>query len=281
MKRSFCGFALSLLLFSMPNAEVQSGTLIVFYFSKDQIAVAADSRGLFIGTDRPPDDTQCKVATINGQVLFASSGGTEFNPRYSLGPVRSWDNIAEARRSYEGIYSNTVGEHTLRMVADAWGTTMVSNWQSLYFVNKRLVQQTAERQNGYLTQALWGGFDTAKSVTLFLTEIALDDASIKPISYRIRRINSCPHELCILGRGELAKELLLGATDRAKAEIANWKPSPSYDPKFRELLRAVRLIDLTIASGDERTVGGEIDAVQLSSDGSVLWLARKNNCQAD
>lgn len=65
-----------------------------------------------------------------------------------------------------------------------------------------------------------------------------------------------PNDFFAFGKTELVGKLFKGITDKAKEEAARLKPSSCYDPKFPQLLRAVGLIKLTIASGKELSVGG-------------------------
>jgi len=59
---AFCW--LPFVLCPVAEAQVQSGTLVVAYYSKDQIAVAADSRSTD-GPNGPPNDCYCKIAAIS------------------------------------------------------------------------------------------------------------------------------------------------------------------------------------------------------------------------
>jgi hypothetical protein len=43
----------------------------------------------------------------------------------------------------------------------------------------------------------------------------------------------------------------------------------------------MRLVELTIKLDDRKTVGGPIDAVQLSRGGDLRWYRRKANCPAE
>jgi hypothetical protein len=45
-----------------------------------------------------------------------------------------------------------------------------------------------------------------------------------------------------------------------------------------ELLRVMKLVDLTIAEDQSGTVHGPVDAIELMNDGTIHWRQKKDNC---
>ena len=48
-----------------------------------------------------------------------------------------------------------------------------------------------------------------------------------------------------------------------------------------DVLKTMRLVELTIAYHMGNDVGGKIDAIELFKNGGLRWVARKENCPKD
>jgi hypothetical protein len=77
-------------------AQVEHGTVVVVYFTPDKIIMAADSRVIRIGQNIPPNDEECKITVIRGQVIFSSANVASYTAPGS-DVVESWKNADEAR----------------------------------------------------------------------------------------------------------------------------------------------------------------------------------------
>jgi hypothetical protein len=95
IKKSLC-FIFAVVLSYPAAAQVTSGTIAIFDFTKDQVVFAADSRGVGNG---PPVDSECKIETLGNQTLFTvlvMGGGTKC-------PLPTW-----SRRTALSNRSNSV-----------------------------------------------------------------------------------------------------------------------------------------------------------------------------
>jgi hypothetical protein len=261
------------LLVSSAIAQMQTGTVVVVYLTQEKVIMAADSRTVF-DDNRPPNDSKCKIVALDGKVIFGSSGLMDFttiSPRLSL----QWSNTEEARKAYASTVGSPTGKR-IAAVANQWGQAIALNFQSLYFfypqeITKRL------RDNDILTQAYFAGIENGEPV-LYWTTVSFGGILITP---QVRKI-TCPlQHFCAIGRTAISTEFTGLTSQRAKGEAVSWKPSPKADLADYDLLRTIRLVDLTIAYRWERDVGGPIDAVQLNRDGSLRWFQRKDNCPAN
>jgi hypothetical protein len=158
------------------------------------------------------------------------------------------------------------------------------NWQELYKRHPEQVIEAAEKNKGQLTSAF---FAEAKNGTIYrqLVGILFDRNKQPPIYAITGDQGGClpcgleNAEICIGGEQAIADEFCLRSTPRAKREADNWSPSKAIIDRFgKGAALAIRLADLTAAYDKSGTVGGQIDAVQLKSDGSIQWLAKKEYC---
>lgn len=273
-------WCLSFLALSTAQAQFQSGSLVVAYYSKDEIVVAADSRSTR-RPNGPPEDCYCKVAAVHGRILFASAGVAESFPERSPYPIPKWSNLEEARRAFDIVQTESPGEVQLDKIANRWGATIVSYWEAGARSGSHAARQIAEKNNGIITQAFWGGFDKYKRPVVLFTEVRFDPLSESPIAHRTVPLEGPPNDFFAFGETELVRKQFKGISDKAKVAAARLKPPNCFDPRFPRVLRAVGLINLTITSGKEPSVGGAVDAVRLGSDGSICWVARKSNCRED
>src|SRR5260370_31768748 len=81
------------------HAQAERGTVIVVYFSKDKIVVAADSLTLIKGGGTEKQEYSCKIATLGKNMLFAAAGRTGYR-KGAFDPLPEWTAIGEAQRIY-------------------------------------------------------------------------------------------------------------------------------------------------------------------------------------
>jgi hypothetical protein len=252
------------------------------YFTQDKIIMAADSRTLVAGENTAPDDSKCKIVAIYGQVAFGFSHGTGYTAEGPRDPVQSCTNAEEARRAYDKICGLSPNCGRVEEIAKEWGRAISLHFQSLYFAYPRIAEAIAGGDNGILTMAFFGGEGMNGNLVLFQTSVVLNENNIQPVRFVTWKVPSCPLlNYCSIGEVEVLVEFVNLTTPRAKEEAKNWNPSSLHNPADYDLLKTVRLVDLTIAYHQGRDVGGPIDAVQLNRDGSLRWFQRKENCPAN
>lgn len=259
------------------TAQIQHGTVGVVYFTQDKISVAADSRGI-IDQNTPPDDTVCKLAAFGGDVIFVSAGSIRNSSQSPLVP--SWDNLAEARSAYNRVvfqYSTSRGH--VREIAEDWNISISSNFDTM----ARYAPDSfagAVDPAGNLTSAMIGGLDDKGNLVLFGVTISAVTASPASRAVGLAVQADCPHRrFCAIGAPEIVTEFADEASERSKTEAKEWKPPNGSMPRDYDMLRTIRMADLTVLHHVGKDVGGPIDAAQLDRDGSIHWYARKKNCQ--
>lgn len=275
---------LPILLLLMPypaRAQVGSGTIVVFNFSKNQIVVAADSRMVRDQNINAPDDSYCKIAALSHQFIFTAVGHNNFA---SFVPtlLQSWDNIELARDAVQNTPDEGDEGVFINAIATYWANTVGARWNSLYRWDPLGTAQKAETSHGQLTAGI---FIQANGLLLRGIAVSFNSANPSaPIQYVIAtdvgNCWSCGQEqgarICAAGN------YLDFVADFCKKRKKNTKvtvrtPLTKATPHVK---LAVKIAELTVDAYEktEGNVGGPVDAVTISNDGKIIWNARKPNC---
>jgi hypothetical protein len=256
-------------------AQVKHGTVNVIYFSDEKIAMAADSREAFTA-GAPPDDRGCKVAALRGNTIFTVSGAIAYEGDGIS--MRPWNSLDEAYRIANSQLGPLVTFGDINTLATDWASTMRFKWARLRAVHPedvtRAVNQSTE---GDVEDAYFGGLAGAGRLVLFSVHIFPNDGDIAQTVVQVTCANQ--EQFCSMGSGSgIVSEFVNQTSERAQKEASRWRPPPSSGPEDFGVFRAMRLVQLAERYYG-RDVGGPVDAVQLSRDGSIKWYARKPNCQ--
>jgi hypothetical protein len=156
-------------------AQIQHGSVGVIYFTKEKIAVAADSRGIMTrrdGTVAPPDDSICKIAAVGGDVIFISTGIERAVGDPPLVP--GWDNVSEARSAYAIVkakYPNVKGR--VGDIANLWKIAITKHFNTMARLSPTAFRAIT-LSPGALTVASFGGFDLAGNLVLIQIMVTAD-----------------------------------------------------------------------------------------------------------
>jgi hypothetical protein len=241
------------------HAQV-SGTIIVFDATTDGFFIAADSRAVF--NDKRWEDTHCKIAAIDENVVFAVSAAAAY-PADSTDPVPAWDAIREARTAANIPRAPSNSGDAVVRIADAWAKQMETKWNLVKRFHPEKLREAELHGKGVLTNGIFavGGGD---SVSFTVRSIRSENANITWEAPPI----TCT--LCASGELGVFLEFAGRTSDRAKSHEGDLPASP--------LLTVVRLVDLTIAYDKSGNVGGPIDALRLARDGRITWFQKKRDC---
>jgi hypothetical protein len=269
MKIIVCIF-LVLCISQSAYSQISSGTVIIFQLIHNKFIVAADSRGIF---KRVPDDTYCKIAAFDQQVVFAVSGGPSYVPG-NPDTAPAWSAIEETGKAITVTASKKQRDSVSRVnsIADTWASSMITNWWTLNLIHPEMVGQYAAG-NGSLTTGIFAAASHG-SVSLTARAILLKDG----VMTVVRLDEDCRTGPCVSGMPDIFAEFILGKTERAKKEAQTSLSLPKG--MSREMAHIIRLVDLTIMYDPTKVVGGPIDAVTLSGNGNIHWAKghRKNQC---
>ena len=282
--------ALAVILLLAPHAaltQVQSGTVIIFNFTKDKLVVAADSRAVYGQSNIPPDDSRCKIVAFNHKIIFTTSGVAVRLKGSSplLDPVEGWDNADVARIAIHSTdLSGSDTQIRIQNVADNWATLLLDKWRSYYFFYPVQVRKFAEKGKGILTNGVFaeaqqGEIHWALAMVVFNDSIAGGPIA-RSIDAHFSECSLCGqregHKICAMGQVEIPAHVC-SRNPKFLSHIKRRHASQSKKWDADELLTAW-LVNMTSVCDLTGTVGGQTDVLDLNKDGRIHWLARKENC---
>lgn len=288
----FHGAALLVVLALPAFAQINLGTVVVIGMSKDKVIIAADSRGT--NGDGSHDDNQCKITALNDKIIFAAAGlVSDQSP--IVPEVFRFDARAAAQKTVDDLrknpeFANNVRTHTPLTYADV--ISQMWQWEfSARLASASQIQMDAWlKGSGNRTDSIdfIGAFaaadpgDGSLSVGIAVAECrkrATGQRCIPVFTKRPYQLSD-KMEFAVFGVTDVGVEMLTGKTERAIQQGREWDRIAHENPDIADILKAVRIVDLTIAySADNVLVGGAIDAVELNRGKGVMWHYRKPNCQ--
>jgi hypothetical protein len=236
------------------QAQVNTGTVIVFQLANDKFVIAADSRSTV--RNKPPEDNHCKITAFESDhVVFAVSGAAYALPATANDPMPGWDAVEEAKKA-------VLKDH----IAYYWETRMLSIWTKMMLYHPKDVLEVASKEHGFLTTGIFAVARNGK-ITIRVTNIKFIKG--KP---RIKHsdVGDCKSQPCATGMIEVTSKYEASGKDVVKISTSQ--------TESLEILRVVKLVDLTIAEDPSGTVGGPIDVLELLNDGTLRWRQKKDNC---
>ena len=264
------------------SAQITSGTVIVLNFTEDKLIVAADSRGSHINRDRPPDDSQCKLAQFNHKLLFASTGAAGYIRRDTRDTTPGWENTVVARDAVRETFKRQHGKIDIESASAAWAQKLISNWSVLYGNNRPLVIKAAEAGHGVITAGFFAQAKKSK-IAWILALITFDSSRAQPISalpvYELSFCWPCGqttgHKICAGGEVAAATQFC-SELDSQKATVKGMRSQQSG--WTAEEILPFRVAKMAAACDLNGTIGGPIDAIEITTSGTIRWLRRKCNC---
>ena len=253
-------------------AQVKSGTFIVLHSSKDEIAVASDSRDIIEGKEF---DDGCKVRAFGNDLIFAAAG---IGGSIHTTPGLSWDSRTIARNLYLRLSREPASVPMPIRLAYAWGNEVK---EKLKFEAARNTDVISSKKPGSeLTSALFAGFEGNAPLIV-----------VGAITYQSGFRGAVDTQFAIQHIYREPQTVILGGSDVAAqfgSQVEHWEKSVpfSVDPLAAWPVSAIRfgINHSPSIISDGRTVksiGGPIDAVRLTRDGGIQWIQIKPNCQKD
>lgn len=161
-------FILALLMTYPTCAEISSGSIVIFNFTKDEIVVAANSLATHHDTGTP-DYSYCKIATLGHQLIFTSVG----RAMATLPGRVLWDNTALAGEAFRSAKKGVRGEVDLNDVVDLWARSVKSHWVTIDWAR---IADLSRTNNGQLTAGVFIGKGLAYKVVALSYNGVLDPA---------------------------------------------------------------------------------------------------------
>jgi hypothetical protein len=259
----FFGAYLFLIVYAA-HAQVGTGSIVTFRLAHNKFVIAADSRVIL--ENGVPDDHECKIAAFKSKgVIFAATNGVRYVNKGINDPMPSWNAIDDARSV---IAEGTKGRiNAVDIIAANWESSMQKRWSQMLFYFPDTIRSLASKNNGGLTNAIFAGA-RGRSIDLVMTSLVLNNNSVKVE----RHIQNCTAAPCASGE-----------TDVFNKYMSSGKEFMAASPKLiasvgYELLRVIKLVDLSVAEDKTGTIHGPVDAVELSNNGTIRWHQKKCNC---
>ncbi len=248
-----------------------SGTIIVLGQNKKKIVVAADSHVMSTDPVVAPPYDRCKLVLLSPTIAFASAGTVAYIPREGSNSIERWSSFSVAHYALQeatGTRASRVGD-----IADKWASEMLKRWSGLLISDPAVVIQ-AYRADAPLVTGIFAGFDAANRLVAYQVDVVLS----QEMEIAVSKPTLLTCHWCVFGEKEVANEFLQQSTERARNEVAKWMQSKDIQRLDNEVVRAIRLVELTIAYQEGDHVGGPIDVLEISTGGAVRWIQRKKNC---
>ncbi len=282
-------FVLIVLMSYPALAQISSGTIVIFNFTKDEIVIAADSRGRNDDIGRPPDDSYCKISAFRHQFIFTTVGGIHFTKTNPTSIVESWDNNDVARAAlHNAAKGMIIDDAYMDTVASYWAQIIKSNWSSLCIFDREKCTKNIGLPGLGMhsrTELTAGIFIGAKGLFIRSAEIDFDSDMTKmlnPVEYKISAaLNQCwpcgqGEQICAAGSHmDAAAQFCSERKPNTKLSVRTALTRADEHAKL-----AVQIVEETIDTyeGTSGDVGGAVDAVTITKDGKITWNARKKNC---
>jgi hypothetical protein len=247
------------------SGQIRSGTIVVLGQSQTRLVIAADSRATF--DSGIVNDRKCKIAAFKGaHAIFASTGISGYSMRGMTDRMDSWSTIGEAKIAVTEEQSASepadAGDAALKL-AELWGSHILPRFKQLALRYPQQFQKMAARsgERDERGQTLANGlFAIAYKghIALAISRISLQGESIFSDANR----GECP-DLCFIGE---------------TAVIDSHRDQRNLFDGPDKMKLAIGLVALTEKEDTSETVGGPIDALELLSDGTIIWKQKKAAC---
>jgi hypothetical protein len=259
--------------------QIQHGTVVVIFYSRDRVVLAADSRVTDSGPGAPHQDNQCKVADLGRETIFAASGFT----RYNFGPdqgMPAFDVFREAASVSRSPKAGTPDR--ARAMAESWGHSVKDALDTGLTRHPREVLTLLHGKSTQLAGAIFAGRDAAGLVVYYVTLSCECEESHKYSSLHITKLKPVDDGMPAASMGtsetmDLFSEVADGSSARGVAERDAWI-AVATNPE-RDAYVTIRTGEFILRNSKDHTVAGPINALELTAQGQVRWVKRENNCR--
>ena len=262
-------------------AEVLSGTIIVFNFTKDEVVVAADSLAGNNDTGIP-DYSHCKIAVLSHQLIFTTVGNSGWSNYTGQGIVQAWDNMELARSA---IHSNQNRDCCVDVdsIAAQWANDVKAHWDLVNQLDRQRAISIASANNGQFTAGVFIG----KGLTMKVAVIGYNvNNPLDPVEIKMGdgdAIADCWHcgqlqggKIC--GAGHHLDIAARFCSDRKHGDRIDVRTPLKGASESTKL--AVKIVEMTIDRYEKAAhdVGGKVDSITITQGGKITWNSRKKNC---
>jgi hypothetical protein len=259
--------------------QVQHGTVVVIFFSRDRVVLAADSRVTYSGAAARHEDNQCKVSDLGHETIFAASGFTRYT--FPLDQeMPAFDVYREAVRVSRSLGTNT--ENRARAMAESWGRRVKAALDLGLARHPKEVMTLLHGRSMQLAGAIFAGKNKNGLAVYYVSLLCECRTGRKSASIHVSRIKPVADGMPAASVGtaeamELFSEVADGSTPRGMAERDTWVAAETNPD--RDAYVTIRTGEFILRNSTDRTVAGPINALELAADGRVRWIKREKNCR--
>jgi hypothetical protein len=280
-------YLFAIYIFALPRIATDSrvepiitGTVVFVDVAKDEIVIAADSRGNPEGTGSY-DDRDCKLMASKNDAIFASYGMRYVPMKVSTGERGVWDSQDEARKAFDSARSAEDSRQSLAHVAaNNWADAGKKFWEMGLAAGN--FAQMAGQHGNHLSNGIFASVEKNGGLRAFYVEISLARAKDGITNEIIAPVKPIVGQQSFANDKIIREFISIHPSPRAKEDIRVWKaslPSGLTPTEYRERW-AVRLIEWAIQlRGNDQSVGGDANAIALDKAG-VRWPKTHDYCEA-
>lgn len=252
-------------------SQIQTGTVVFADFTKNEITIAADSRGTSSRTGAHKD-TDCKISAFGNKFVFAMAGASTLNGH--------WEAKSIAREVWEAQSKISSTTPLLDRVVDGWNRAMKELYSDADFIASIRPPVTGVP---VIATAMFGATDDAGTLRLKTVDITFDpflfDTQRKV--QIVQNVKEVPAgQIRVMGHKEIPLEFWRGTSQRARDYDGRFNLRISNLPIDQQRAkRASKMIELSILLDPKKEeLGFPIDVLQLRKGSGVRWVRRKANC---
>ncbi|HEX7286023.1 MAG TPA: hypothetical protein VF532_07555 [Candidatus Angelobacter sp.] len=259
--------------------QIQHGTVVVIFYSRDRVVLAADSRVTDSGPGGPHQDNQCKVSDLGHETIFAASGFT----RYNFGQdqrMPAFDVFREAATVSRSLKAGAPDR--ARVLAENWGRNVKDALDAGLARHPREVMTLLHGKSTQLAGAIFAARDAEGLVVYYVTLRCECQGSRKYSSLHITKMKPVEDGMPAASLGtsetmELFSEVADGSSARGVAERDGWIAAATKPD--RDVYVTIRTGEFILRNSKDHTVAGPINALELTAQGQVRWVKRESNCR--
>jgi len=278
MKWLAVGLTILLTPFAWP--QIGTGTVLLIYFSKDEVTVAADSR--VTASDGTHGDDECKISTFGSKFAFTMAGVAHRNKGSTN---QAWNAHAIARRAWEANAPKHLDDAIGLAVAaeQSWTKEMKSVYSDPVII-KLVRSKMKVGDDPVLATAVFIATDNKGTLVVhtasLVFDISLYDSSGKIAVVDEPAVNLPENSHMSGGHDEIITEFLDQTTVRAREYMPWFKSRIASLPRAEQTAELVsKMVELSILlHPDNGELGFPIDIIQMRRRDGLRTLSMKSEC---
>ena len=259
--------------------RLKHGTVVVIFVSSERVVLAADSRVTFSGGRRGFEDTECKVADLGQETIFAELGVSryDFGPQQKTTPFNAQTTARRVARSLPGETTDRA-----KAMAASWSKQVKNALDVELERHPQEVMASLRGSSKLLAGGVFAGKTSDGLVVYFAAVNCECSGEHKSASIKITQILPTDDGLpaAVIGTSEamnLFSEMVEGRTARGLKELTSLSSEVNGDDRGAEV--TVKTAEFVLRNSKDRMVGGPVNAIELSKSAQARWVRKEKNCR--